>query len=79
MITRPELAEFIYKVANGEVVGYNWDRYAVQHFTDKTMESVRVRLVRASISDTTMDSNFLLGLARELEGTDPPDIFSVEV
>ena len=75
MITRPELAEFIRKVANGEIVGYNWDRYAVAHFNDKTMESVRVRLVRASISDYPMDSTFLLGLARELEGPDPPDIF----
>ena len=75
MITRPEFAEFIRKIADGDVVGYNWDRYAVAHFSDKTMESVRVRLVRASIADTPMDSTSLLGLARELEGPDLPDIF----
>ena len=75
MITRPEFAEFIRKVADGDVVGYNWDRFAVAHYSDKIMESVRVRLVRASISDIPMDSTFLMGLARELEGPDPPDTF----
>ena len=75
MITRPELAAFIRKVAAGEVIGYSWDRFAVAHYDDEIMESVRVRLVRASISDSQMDSSFLLGLARELEGPDPPNVF----
>jgi hypothetical protein len=75
MITRPELAAFIRKVADGEVAGYNWERFAVAHYDDDLLESVRVRLVRASISDEPMDRSLLLGLARELEGPAPPPIF----
>ena len=75
MITRQEFAEFLRKVADGEVIGDNWDRYAEVEFEDKTMEGVRVRLIRASLSDPPMDAPFLQGLARELEGADPPDVF----
>lgn len=75
MITRQEFAEFIRKVAAGDIVGYNWERFAVTHYSDELMESVRVRLVRASMSDRAHEPAFLLGLARELEGPTPPDIF----
>jgi hypothetical protein len=75
MITRPEFATFIRKVAAGEIVGYGWERFAVAHYSDELMESVRVRLVRASISDTITDPPFLLGLARELEAATPPNVF----
>lgn len=44
MITRPELAVIIRKVAAVDIVGY------VAHFSDELMESVRVRLVRAPVA-----------------------------
>ena len=75
MITRPEFAEFIRKVAAGEVVGYSWERFAVAHYSDDLLESVRVRLVRASIADEAPDPEYLLGLARELEGPTPAHAF----
>ena len=75
MITRPEFAEFIRKLPAGEVVGYSWERFAVAHYSDDLLESVRVRLVRASIADEAPDAEYLLGLARELEGSRPAHAF----
>ncbi len=67
MTSRQALANFIRKFAVGESSADDWKRFAVTHYSDELMESVRIRLVRASISDSAMDQALLMQLARELE------------
>lgn len=67
MTSRKSLAEFIRKFAAGEGSADDWKRFAVTHYSDELMESVRIRLVRASITDGATDEALLMRLARELE------------
>jgi hypothetical protein len=67
MTTRSAFAEFIRKFAAGECSDDQWQRFAVAHYADELMESVRIRLVRASIADGATDTGLLMELSRELE------------
>ena len=67
MTSRHALANLIRKFAAGESSADDWKRFAVAHYSDELMESVRIRLVRASIADGPKDEALLIQLARELE------------
>ena len=69
MTTRLAFAEFIRKFAAGSDRDDQWQRFAVAHYSDELMESVRIRLVRAGIANDSTDSAFLIKLARELENS----------
>jgi len=53
--------------AAGESSADDWRRFTVAHYSDELMESVRIRLVRASIANGPKDEALLIQLARELE------------
>jgi hypothetical protein len=69
MTNRSAFAEFIRKFAAGECSDDQWQRFAVAHYANELMESVRIRLVRASIADGSTDTGLLMKLSRELEAS----------
>ena len=46
MISRPELAAFIEKVANGDYSSAEWNVIAVNHYQDPVMEAARREMVK---------------------------------
>ena len=46
MITKDELAQFILQVADGAYSQDDWQKIAVNHYTDEEMEDARIEMVR---------------------------------
>lgn len=77
-IDRNLLASFIEYAANGAITSTEWNRFAVNHYQDDTMEQARAECVRilqsyAGTAEVSLeDRDHLHRLAKNLRGPTSP-------